>query len=58
MYPEAKSVGRWVSQGWPVAVAYVVGFFVMLAVLGWHPDAPLGAFNSDNPFIMGVIKRL
>ena len=40
MYPEAKSVGRWVSQSWPVAVAYVVGFFVMLAVLGWHPDAP------------------
>ena len=40
MYPEAKSVGRWVSQGWPVAVAYVVGFFVMLAVLGWNPDTP------------------
>jgi Na+/H+ antiporter NhaD/arsenite permease-like protein len=40
MYPEAKSVGRWVTQGWPVALAYVVGFFVMLAVLGWHPDAP------------------
>ena len=40
MYPEARSVGRWVSQGWPVAIAYVVGFFVMLAVLGWHPDAP------------------
>ena len=41
MYPEAKSVGRWVTQGWFVTVAYVVGFFVMLAVLGWHPDAPL-----------------
>jgi Na+/H+ antiporter NhaD/arsenite permease-like protein len=40
MYPEAKSVGRWVINGWPVAVAYVVGFFVMLAVLGWHPDVP------------------
>src|SRR5438034_3515631 len=40
MYPEAKSAGRWVSQGWPVTVAYVVGFFVMLAVLGWHPDPP------------------
>lgn len=40
MYPEAKSVGRWVGQGWPVAVAYVVGFFVMLAMLGWHPDRP------------------
>jgi Na+/H+ antiporter NhaD/arsenite permease-like protein len=41
MYPEAKSVGRWVTQGWPVAAAYVIGFFVMLAVLGWHPDRPL-----------------
>ena len=40
MYPEAKSVGRWVSQGWPIALAYVIGFFVMLAVLGWHPDKP------------------
>ncbi len=40
MYPEAKSVGRWLTQGWPIAVAYVIGFFVMLAVLGWHPDAP------------------
>jgi Na+/H+ antiporter NhaD/arsenite permease-like protein len=40
MYPEAKSVGRWIAQGWPVALAYVVGFFVMLAVLGWHPDRP------------------
>jgi Na+/H+ antiporter NhaD/arsenite permease-like protein len=39
-YPEAKSVGRWIAQGWPVAVAYVVGFFVMLAIVGWHPDAP------------------
>jgi Na+/H+ antiporter NhaD/arsenite permease-like protein len=40
MYPEAKSVGRWVSQGWAVAVAYVIGFFVMLAIIGWHPNAP------------------
>jgi Na+/H+ antiporter NhaD/arsenite permease-like protein len=40
MYPEAKSVGRWLRHGWFVAVAYVVGFFVMLAILGWNPDAP------------------
>jgi Na+/H+ antiporter NhaD/arsenite permease-like protein len=38
MYPEAKSAGLWLKHGWHVAVAYVVGFFVMLAVLGWHPD--------------------
>jgi Na+/H+ antiporter NhaD/arsenite permease-like protein len=38
MYPEAKSAGLWLKHGWHVAVAYVVGFFVMLAVLGWNPD--------------------
>jgi Na+/H+ antiporter NhaD/arsenite permease-like protein len=40
MYPEAKSVGRWVRHGWPVIIGYVVGFFVMLALLGWNPDPP------------------
>ena len=40
LYPEARSVGAWVRQGWHVAVAYVIGFFVMLALLGWHPHAP------------------
>jgi hypothetical protein len=40
MYPEAKSVGRWLRHGWHVAIAYVIGFFVMRAILGWIPDAP------------------
>jgi Na+/H+ antiporter NhaD/arsenite permease-like protein len=38
MYPEAKSVGAWLKAGWHIAVAYVIGFFVLLALLGWHPD--------------------
>ena len=37
MYPEAKSVVQWIKGGWHVALAYVVGFAVMLVVLGWHP---------------------
>ena len=40
MFPEAKSVGRWVRHGWYVAVAYIVGFVAMLAIVGWSPDAP------------------
>ena len=40
MYPQAKSVGLWLKHGWHVAVAYVIGFFVLYAVLGWHPNAP------------------
>jgi len=42
MYPEAKSVGRWLTQGWHVTLAYVVGFAVLLAVLGWHPTDKRG----------------
>jgi hypothetical protein len=37
-FPEAKSVGAWVRNGWHVAVGYVIGFFVLLAMLGWHPQ--------------------
>jgi Na+/H+ antiporter NhaD/arsenite permease-like protein len=39
LFPEAKSVGLWLRHGWFVVPASVVGFFVMLAVLGWKPDA-------------------
>jgi Na+/H+ antiporter NhaD/arsenite permease-like protein len=39
LYPEAKSVAGWLRHGWHVTVAYVVGFFFMLALIGWHPDA-------------------
>jgi Na+/H+ antiporter NhaD/arsenite permease-like protein len=55
MYPEAKSAANWLKHGWHVPLAYVVGFFVMLAVLGWHPDsghkkvaAPLAAEASST----------
>jgi Na+/H+ antiporter NhaD/arsenite permease-like protein len=37
MYPQAKSVGAWVMHGWHVALAYVAGFAVMFALLGWRP---------------------
>jgi Na+/H+ antiporter NhaD/arsenite permease-like protein len=39
MYPEARSVGQWLRHGWYVAVAYVAGFFVMLALIGFHPGS-------------------
>ena len=40
MFPQGKSVWTWVRQGWHVPVAYVLGFAVMLAMVGWHPQAP------------------
>ncbi len=36
-YPEARSVLLWLRHGWHVALAYVVGFATLLAVLGWQP---------------------
>jgi Na+/H+ antiporter NhaD/arsenite permease-like protein len=48
MYPEARSVGKWLRHGWYVAVAYVAGFFVMLALIGFHPGStPRGSATAQ-----------
>ena len=45
LFPEGRSVVRWVKEGWYVPVAYVVGFGVMLALLGWNPTV-----ERDSPW--------
>ena len=40
MYPEARSVGTWLRHGWHIALAYVIGFFALLWILGWDPHEP------------------
>ena len=49
MYPEAKSVGRWLVYGWHVTLAYLVGFFVLLAVPGWQPTPRRGDLPPSPP---------
>jgi Na+/H+ antiporter NhaD/arsenite permease-like protein len=58
MYPQAKSVAQWLRHGWHVTLAYVLGFFVLLLTLGWHPtpeghptpaDAPAAAAPAPAP---------
>ena len=39
MYPQARSVWLWLRHGWYIVVAYIVGFFVMLALIGFHPGS-------------------
>jgi Na+/H+ antiporter NhaD/arsenite permease-like protein len=39
MYPQARNAGAWLRHGWHVAVAYVIGFAVMLALIGFHPGS-------------------
>ena len=50
MYPEARSVAKWLRHGWYIAVAYVVGFFVMLILIGFHPGStPRGGAPAAVP---------
>jgi Na+/H+ antiporter NhaD/arsenite permease-like protein len=39
-FPEARSVVSYVKNGWHVTVAYIVGFFIMLGIVGWNPHTP------------------
>jgi Na+/H+ antiporter NhaD/arsenite permease-like protein len=50
MYPEAKSVWAWLKGGWHIAVAYVVGFFAMLLVIGWNPH-PINERAAQAPAV-------
>lgn len=41
MFPQIRSAVAWVRDGWFVIVGYVVGFFALYLILGWHPHAPI-----------------
>ncbi|MEO5378879.1 MAG: hypothetical protein H7832_14025 [Magnetococcus sp. DMHC-6] len=49
LFPEAKSVAAWVRHGWFVIVAYVIGFFVMLGLMGWHPTHTKVEIVAETP---------
>lgn len=38
-FPQARSAVDWLRHGWPVVVAYPLGFLALLAVMGWRPLA-------------------
>ncbi len=54
MYPEAKSALAWLKAGWFVALAYVVGFAVMLALLGWNPEPARKASSPGSVHPVGI----
>lgn len=39
LLPEARSTARWLKEGWAVAIGYILGFFLLLALLGWNPQS-------------------
>jgi Na+/H+ antiporter NhaD/arsenite permease-like protein len=49
LFPETRSVGAWLKHGWHVALGYVIGFFVLLVVVGWHPHAQHKIYKHAQP---------
>jgi len=47
-FPEARSVFNWLKSGWHIAVAYVLGFFMLLLLWGWEPEIIEKKENSGN----------
>lgn len=37
-FHEARSVVNWLKAGWHIIIAYILGFFVLLLLLGWQPE--------------------
>jgi hypothetical protein len=40
MYPETRNTFEYVKKGWHVTAAYIIGFFIMIGLLGWNPHPP------------------
>lgn len=38
IYPESRNTLNYLKNSWHIVVAYVIGFFFMLAIAGWNPN--------------------
>jgi Na+/H+ antiporter NhaD/arsenite permease-like protein len=54
LYPQAKNTLAYLKSGWHVALAYVIGFFIMLGAVGWHPHAPHR--EGEEPAAMEILE--
>jgi Na+/H+ antiporter NhaD/arsenite permease-like protein len=56
MYPEARSLVAWLRSGWHVALGFVAGYLVMVAVVGWHPE-PLRHAPVATSGVAGALNK-
>ncbi|MDQ8155107.1 MAG: citrate transporter, partial [Gemmatimonadota bacterium] len=55
MYPEARNTKQYLRHGYWVAIAYVIAWFVMLQVIGFHPGStPRTVQTVDAPAAAAV----
>lgn len=56
LYPQAKSVGAWLTKGWHLSLAYVLGFFALLLTLGWQPQQEPGQGQAAPAMGQGALN--
>jgi Na+/H+ antiporter NhaD/arsenite permease-like protein len=54
-FPEAKDTVEYIKKGWHVALAYIVGFFLLFGVLGWNSHHYVN--KSHNPKACPVCEK-
>lgn len=47
-FPAAKNLGAWLKQGWFIPVGYVVGYALMIGILGWSPHELRRPATTDH----------
>ena len=53
LFPQVRSVGQWLRNGWHVPVGYIAGYCVMLVLLGFHPgSSPRGAASPATTVVL------
>ena len=49
MYPGIRNTGNYLKKGWHIPLAYIVGFWALLATLGWEPHQPHKPAHEKTP---------
>jgi Na+/H+ antiporter NhaD/arsenite permease-like protein len=47
MYPEIRNTFEYLRKGWHVVLAYIISFYIMIALMGWHPHQPHKQNKTD-----------
>ncbi len=52
MFHETKSVVKYIRYGWHIILAYMVGYILLLIIMGWHPVEKRGRGRSENTIMI------
>lgn len=57
LFPQVRSIGQWLRNGWHVPVGYIAGYCVMLVLLGFHPGSVPRGSAAPAPAVVMPMSR-